>query len=60
MSSGIRRRTSATILRGRPLVQVLGSQDSPASSVRSPVATRNGTDVLNFDKGSQARRGRYQ
>ena len=51
--SGIRRRTSATILRGMPLVQVLGSQDSPASRVRNPLAARNGTNVLNLSGRGQ-------
>jgi hypothetical protein len=49
--SGIQRRTSSTILRGKPPVQV-GSRDPPASSVRNPKAAKNGTNVLNFDKGS--------
>jgi hypothetical protein len=50
--SGILRRTSATILRGKPPVQESGSMDPLASSVRNPRAARNGTNVLNFDKGS--------
>ena len=35
------------------VVQVLGSQDSPASSVRNPRAATNGTNVLNLSGRGQ-------